>query len=120
MEGFYGIHVPANTLYRYKREDWEAHKNIFNVLEADQIYRNTPIMDRDVIVHVDLPSFLQNKETQNALAQINDILHDSLEEGDSGDFEVNGINIHVKELRNRIRENIYVHNPKLDVELIEL
>jgi DNA repair exonuclease SbcCD ATPase subunit len=64
-------------------------------------------------VDIDLPSFLRNKNTQDTVAQINDILHDSLEEGDSGDFEVNGVVVHVKELKNRIRENIYVKKTDL-------
>jgi glycosyltransferase involved in cell wall biosynthesis len=121
IDGFYAIQIPANTLYNYKREEWENNKHIFNVLEAKDIYTSTPINDQDVTIDIDIQEFLKNTEMQNAVSQMNDILHDSLSEGDTGDFEVNGLKVHVNKLRNRIFENIYTKRITTEgVNLIEL
>jgi hypothetical protein len=86
----------------------------------NDIYTNSPLTELDVIISFDVNQF-SNPEVQNTIVHMNDILHESLQEGDSGDFEVNGVQVTVNRLKNRIMENVVVNNPSLNnVGLIDL
>jgi hypothetical protein len=115
------IHLPANTLLHADDETWNKYKTIFRLENSDDIFTKTKIENMDVVLSFDMTKFIDNSELRESIVHMNDILHDSLTDGDSGDFEVNGVTVNVNSLKNRIKENIHVKNPSLEsVNLIEL
>jgi GT2 family glycosyltransferase len=104
----------ANTLYNVTDDTWKQHKFSFRRTEFEDVFSNT-IVDDDITISVDL-NVLNDTDVKN-LNQIQNIIKNSLNENDSGEFVLDNIYIKVNKVVNRILENIVVNNPKFNMTL---
>lgn len=110
------FHDPANILLGIQTEQWNDYKKNHRTWEFEDIFTSEKIKNDDVIIDFDLNLLDQN--TANCLFNIQEILKNSLSEGSSGEFSLlDTINVAVYNIKNRLRENIYVKNPDLNVNL---
>ena len=69
---------------------------------------------------MDLSKTLLNPSANLTITNLQQILHESLSEGDSGEFYSEGIFFNVKNFKNTIKNNIHINNPKLEPEFLEI
>lgn len=118
---FPNVHVPANKLFSISDDVWESNKHIFRCLNFEDIFVDDfGKIDSETIIKFDIKNFLSSDKTRKAVELIQDIIKNSLNDGDSGEFEVDGIDVDVKCLKNRIYDNVVVSNPKIDNNTFEI
>jgi GT2 family glycosyltransferase len=106
---------PANKLFDITDEIWQTTKSSYRTIDFEEIFNLSNVND-DVIINFDL-NYL-NETTFGYLQKIQDILKNSLNENDSGEFELeNCIFVKVNKLINRLKDNIVVINPPFTLPL---
>jgi GT2 family glycosyltransferase len=117
---FETVHDPANNLLGFTSSQWSEYQSKFRTLDFESIYAMPPIVhSHDIVVDLDMSKLLPDQQMQRTVSSLNDIVHHSLSEGDTGDFEVEGLTVHVNRVRNAILDNIYVAGKQVDVSVIE-
>jgi GT2 family glycosyltransferase len=94
--------------------DWKKYSYLYRKDGGKFNKTPTSIENDDIILNLDLNMVDQN--IYNNLSNLQDILHSSLNEGDTGEYELDGLNIKVNNFRNRICDNIYCKNPPIDLK----
>jgi len=106
---------PANKLFDITDEVWQTTKSSYRTIDFEEIFNLSNVND-DVVINFDL-NYL-NETTFGYLQKMQDILKNSLNENDSGEFELeNCIFVKVNKLINRLEDNIIVTNPPLTLPL---
>ena len=106
---------PANKLFNITDEIWQKSKSSWRVINFEDIFSDTSVTD-DVVIEFDLNNL--NELTFNYFCKIQDILKNSLDENDTGEFELeNCIYVKVNKLTNRLSDNIVVNNPPFTLPL---
>jgi GT2 family glycosyltransferase len=119
MRNIYGqFHNPANELLNITTEQWNIYGKYYRQWKFDDIFTSEPITTDDSIINIDLKG-LPFTETLSlhghTLQQLNTVVHLNRNE-DPGEFEFSNIGTMViNRAENRIRDNIKVINPPLDV-----
>lgn len=109
---------PANKLFNISDDVWQKSKSSYRVIEFEDVFSMSNVND-DVVINFDLNNL--NELTYNHLNKMQDILKNSLNENESGEFELeNCIHIKVNKLVNRLSENILVNNPPFTLPLEHL
>ena len=115
------LQKPANNLLNFSEADWSIYGKHYHQVPFEDIFKFSGNIEKeDVLLELDMHRVLVDPQQSYVLSNLQPILHESIAEGDSGDFEVDGIMIHIYELRNRIMENVVVHNPDFDMHIEEL
>ena len=112
------LHDPANKLLNISDYEWNLHKKYYRTWEFDDIYSETPIVNDDVIVNMNLNGQPFGEILQhhgNTFKQLNDVVHLNRNE-EPGEFELGDIaaKLIINRVVNRIKENLIVKNPTLD------
>lgn len=109
---------PANKLFNITDDIWQKSKSSWRVINFEDTFNLTKV-DDDVVINFDLNNL--NEITFNYFCKMQDILKNSLEESESGEFELeNCIFIKVNKLINRLDDNIIVNNPPFTLPLEHL
>jgi GT2 family glycosyltransferase len=119
LQKVYGqFHRPANDLLNISQDNWEIYKKYYHTWEFNDIYSNNIITDDDIILNVSLNnrSFgeIFNKYP-HIFHHLNDIIHANRNE-EPGEFELDGVGtLVINKVVNKIKENIRVTNPPLNL-----
>jgi len=112
------LHDPANKLLNISDYEWNLHKKYYRTWEFDDIYSETPIIDDDVVINMNLTGqpfgeILQNHG--NTFKQLNNVVYSNRNE-EPGEFELEDVaaKLIINRVVNRIKENLIVKNPPLD------
>jgi GT2 family glycosyltransferase len=122
-QAFESMQNPANFLFGINEQNWNKYGKYYNQTKFEDVYGGKMWqgidfqVDTDVVVQFNIQSALSNPILSLGLNNLQQILHDSISEGDTGTFTMENIVVTVNRFRNVIRDNIYVSNPKFDMEL---
>ena len=109
------FHDYANRLLNVSDETWKNLKSSYRTFDFEDIFSNN-IVDDDIVISLNLNK--ANNNTINHLRQLQDIVKNSLNETDTGEFILDdSIYIKVNKVVNRISENIVVNNPPFTLPL---
>lgn len=119
------FHNPANQLLNISPDQWDIYNKYYRRWDFDSIFVSEPITDDDVIINMNLIQQpfgeILNQPHGYYFKEINNIIHQSRNES-PGDFELGDLaaKLTINRCVNRIKENIKVENPPLDIEFIIL
>lgn len=108
----------ANRLMDISEENWNKYKKYYHTWDSSEIFVDTPIVDDDVILTLDLNGKSFNELIQNPYYNtLNDLIH-SIRSEEPGEYAIEEIGATMKVNRaiNRIQDQIKVQNPPLDFE----
>jgi len=105
---------PANELFGYTDEQWEKYSKYFRTYDYKNIFKSKEEND-DIIVYADVSS-INTQERFNFLMQFNDIVHHQTEP--NSEFEYDVFKLKIGKKVNTIKDNIIVHNPKIELQKI--
>ena len=110
--------MPANTLIGVNENNWKKYGKNFNQPAFENIYGGPDFnIDTNVIVEFDLQSALTNPSLSYGLHHLQEMIHENVKEGESCQFDMEGAIISVNGLKNVIKDNIYVKNPEMELDL---
>ena len=112
---------PGNILRAISDDDWKKYGKYYDQPKFENIFKlNTPV-DDDIIVNMDMRDVVRDRESADALKNLQEILHGAFSESDDvGEFELAKLKVQVNKIRNVIDENIYSKNTEyvFDVDIL--
>ena len=106
-------HNFANELYGFDQKDWEISKQYYNHTDYNQIYCVGKPSDYSIKITIDpnnnLTEFFQHLTS----------LRDMLEGAEPGDYELVGVSVSIRELKDSI-PSFQVYNPPFDKNLLNI
>ena len=106
-------HNYANELYGFEQDDWEASKELYNHTNYNEIYCVGEPTNFSIKITIDL-----TKDIREFLQHIHS-LRDILEGSELGDYQLGGVDICVRELKEVILP-LTVYNPPLEANLLNI
>jgi hypothetical protein len=106
-------HSYANDLYGFSDKDWEISKKFYNHTNYDQIYNVGEPIDYDIKITID-----STKDIKEFLQHIGS-LREILENNEPGDYNLEGVEISIKELKEKVLP-LKVSNPLFEMDLLKI
>jgi hypothetical protein len=111
------LQKPANFLFGISDVNWEKYGSWYNQTKFEDVYSTGDISVEFIKAEFSLRSALLNPNMSVGITNIQQILHNSVQPDETGTFDMEGVRVTIKELKNVITENIRVKNPTYEMEL---
>jgi GT2 family glycosyltransferase len=116
-ERFDALQKPANFLFGISDDDWSKYGKYYSQTKFEDVYCTGDIPAEFIRVDFSIKSALFNSNLSVGITNIQSILNDNVRPGETGTFDMAGAQVTVNQLKNTITDNIYIQNPKYDMEL---